>query len=69
MTHDPSQSKIVRPFTRQSTVLDLVGQLEPQAEGLVVALVDGDPEAFGIEAVNAIMHRLDTASGDRRSLG
>ncbi len=31
MTHDPSQLKIVRPFTRQSTVLDLASTLPGRA--------------------------------------
>jgi len=31
MTHDPSQAKIVRPFTRQSTVLDLASTLPGRA--------------------------------------
>lgn len=31
MTHDPSQTKIVRPFTRQSTVLDLATTLPGRA--------------------------------------
>ncbi len=31
MTHDPSQSKIARPFTRQSTVLDLASTLPGRA--------------------------------------
>jgi hypothetical protein len=31
MTHDPSQPKVVRPFTRQSTVLDLASTLPGRA--------------------------------------
>ena len=31
MTHDPSQPKIARPFTRQSTVLDLASTLPGRA--------------------------------------
>jgi len=31
MTHDPTQSQIVRPFTRQSTVLDLASTLPGRA--------------------------------------
>ena len=31
MPHDPSQSKIVRPFTRQSTVLELASTLPGRA--------------------------------------
>ncbi len=31
MTHDPSQSTTVRPFTRQSTVLDLASTLPGRA--------------------------------------
>ncbi len=31
MTHDPSQSKFVRPFTRQSTVLELASTLPGRA--------------------------------------
>jgi hypothetical protein len=31
MTHDPSQPNIVRPFTRQSTVLDLASTLPGRA--------------------------------------
>ena len=31
MSHDPSQSKIVRPFTRQSTVLELASTLPGRA--------------------------------------
>lgn len=31
MSHDPSQSKIVRPFTRQSTVLELASTVPGRA--------------------------------------
>ena len=36
MSHDPSQSTIVRPFTRQSTVLDLASTLPGRAFKAVI---------------------------------